>query len=72
MKMTMNLRHVATLWTAGLALALAGCASMDDPPASMADHSPVAPIARPVAPVATGGIYRPGVSEGLIGACSRS
>ncbi len=54
-----------------LAAALAGCASMDDPPASMADHSPVAPIARPVAPVATGGIYRPGVSEGLIGRLRR-
>lgn len=54
-----------------LAVAMAGCASMDEVPLSAVDHSPVAPLARPAAPVATGGIYRAGVSEGLIGRLRR-
>lgn len=64
----MTLRLISTC---ALALAMAGCASMDDVPVSTVDHSPVIPAVRAVAPVATGGIYRPGISEGLIGRVRR-
>lgn len=59
------------LSTCALTLTLAGCASMDEVPLSTVDHSPVTPAPRAVPQVATGGIYRPGISEGLIGRIRR-
>jgi len=59
------------LCTCALAAVLTGCASMDEVPVSTIDHSPVAPLPRAVPQAATGGIYRPGASEGLVGRVRR-
>ncbi len=66
--MTMRLLSSCAL---ALAATVSGCASMDDIPVSMVDHSPVTPLPRAVPQVATGGIYRAGASEGLIGRLRR-
>lgn len=55
---------------AGLAaglLALAGCANMDGLPKSEADYTPVYPVASETPRLATGGIYRAGSGEALLG-----
>lgn len=60
----------STLLCAG-ALALVGCATMDDLPPPGPEHAAVVPLPREVPHVATGGIYRPGVSDTLLGRVRR-
>jgi flagellar L-ring protein precursor FlgH len=53
------------------ALALAGCATIDDLPPSTGAFDPVAPAFQPAPRVATGGIYRAGTAETLLGRVRR-
>jgi len=52
-------------------LALAGCATIDELPPSTGAFDPVVPVAQLTPPVATGGIYRAGTGESLLGRVRR-
>ncbi len=69
------LRSLATLTLAGAAVAvvatLTGCATIDDLPPSDQSHAPAVPVVQEAPRVATGGIYRPGPGEMLVGRVRR-